>query len=250
PDCWSTCFPDCAGSNQSPIDLDDGSATLFGVFDPPMITGPDKLDMIAENIGHSVKFTTKDSDRMTFSGVGLNSTFVLEQFHFHWGSHDNKGSEHTLNGEAFPMEMHAVTYNSKYASFDAAATQSDGLAVFAFFFEVIVLITIDRKMKIIVKFTDDSQTVRVFPVEGLLSNFGGTFFRYSGSLTTPGCTEGITWTTFVEPTIAISPKQMLVFRHVKTVNENVRGKKRHMYNNFRETEPLNDRVLYKGTITI
>ena len=36
---------------------------------------------------------------------GLPGTFVAQQFHFHWGARDERGSEHAINGHVFPMEV-------------------------------------------------------------------------------------------------------------------------------------------------
>lgn len=38
------------------------------------------------------------------TGGGLTGTFQAAQLHFHWGSDSTKGSEHTLNGNQYPME--------------------------------------------------------------------------------------------------------------------------------------------------
>ena len=40
-----------------------------------------------------------------------DSKFLLWQFHFHWGKDDTQGSEHTVNGREFPMEVHFVHGN-------------------------------------------------------------------------------------------------------------------------------------------
>ena len=45
------------------------------------------------------------SDASRISGGGLPGTFIAEQFHFHWGAVDARGSEHSLNGQHFPMEV-------------------------------------------------------------------------------------------------------------------------------------------------
>lgn len=41
---------------------------------------------------------------VTVTGGGLTGTFKAAQLHFHWGSDSTKGSEHTLNGNQYPME--------------------------------------------------------------------------------------------------------------------------------------------------
>ena len=45
--------------------------------------------------------------------LGLNSSFAFAQLHFHWGSADGKGSEHTVAERQYPLEMHLVHYNTK-----------------------------------------------------------------------------------------------------------------------------------------
>ena len=41
------------------------------------------------------------------SGCGLPTNYYLEQFHFHWGTTDTVGSEHTVDGCPYPMEVRA-----------------------------------------------------------------------------------------------------------------------------------------------
>ena len=45
------------------------------------------------------------------SGGGLEGEYKAGQFHFHWGSVGTQGSEHTLDGRSFPLE---VSSNNKY----------------------------------------------------------------------------------------------------------------------------------------
>jgi len=35
-------------------------------------------------------------------------TFVLEQFHLHWGEDDAAGSEHLINSTAYPAEVSCI----------------------------------------------------------------------------------------------------------------------------------------------
>ena len=43
--------------------------------------------------------------------------------------------------------------------------------------------------------------------EGLMPPLGGTAFRYDGSLTTPPCTEGVTWMVYEQP-VTLSASQI------------------------------------------
>lgn len=53
------------------------------------------------------------------TGGPLRDRFHFEQFHLHWGSTNDKGSEHTINGQLYAAEVR------KMADF----TQQNGLCV-------------------------------------------------------------------------------------------------------------------------
>lgn len=46
----------------------------------------------------------KDNPRTIDEG-GLDDVYQFEQLHFHWGSDSKKGSEHLIDGQAFPLEV-------------------------------------------------------------------------------------------------------------------------------------------------
>ena len=52
----------------------------------------------------SVEIDLKGND-LTLSGGGLPGNYKAQQFHFHWGSEDKRGSEHNINGLQYPMEV-------------------------------------------------------------------------------------------------------------------------------------------------
>jgi carbonic anhydrase len=58
------------------------------------------------------------------------------------------------------------------------------------------------------------------------------YFRYMGSLTTPPCSEGLTWTVFRTP-IEVSPEQILAFATLFPMNA-------------RPLQPLNNRYLLQS----
>ena len=41
-------------------------------------------------------------------GGGLPGKYALRQFHLHWGPADDEGSEHIVDGEAYPLEVRTV----------------------------------------------------------------------------------------------------------------------------------------------
>ncbi|CAJ0922594.1 unnamed protein product, partial [Mesorhabditis belari] len=58
--------------------------------------------------------------------------FHLAQMHAHWGSPDQNGSEHVIDGIQYPMELHFVHYNKKkYSTFSGSIGQPGGIAVIA-----------------------------------------------------------------------------------------------------------------------
>ncbi|KAK7066928.1 hypothetical protein SK128_012060 [Halocaridina rubra] len=123
---------------QSPIDIKE----LVSFKPHPFrFKNYDLINTTQINNGHSYKVAlhpkrqekTEQEEDETFrpevSGGGLPGTYVLDSFHFHWGSNARKGSEHLLEGCAFAGEMHLVHYKKEYGSVGEALKHGDGLAV-------------------------------------------------------------------------------------------------------------------------
>jgi len=66
----------------------------------------------------------------------LSEYYKVEQLHFHWSdSNDNiDGSEHWLNGQSYPLEMHVVTYSRLFSNINEAMPNTRALAVVGVFF--------------------------------------------------------------------------------------------------------------------
>lgn len=47
---------------------------------------------------------------MRIHGGGLPSVYKALQFHLHWGEDAGPGSEHTVDGERYPMEVNLLTF--------------------------------------------------------------------------------------------------------------------------------------------
>lgn len=67
------------------------------------------------------------------------------------------------------------------------------------------------------------------------------FFRYEGSLTTPGSNEVVVWTVFREP-VSISRAQLQAFRGLVAADGTP------LQDNFRPLQPLHGRPMYRSCV--
>lgn len=246
PETWVQNYPLCAGKQQSPISIDVSKVvvnTNLTQFNFKNIHNITNVKMTLENNGHSVQVDLQGND-LKVSGGGLLSDFKVQQFHFHWGSIDKRGSEHSFNGRLYPMEMHLVLYDSQYSRFEDALNKTDGLAVLAFLFEIGE--TNHRFDEIISHLTaiahkDDHTILQTFSLDSLFPGDTAVYYRYHGSLTTPPCYESVIWTIF-KSHIKISEQQIQQFRtqvHRNYANETDRD----LSDDFRPVQELNHRVV-------
>ncbi|XP_045168715.2 carbonic anhydrase 1-like isoform X2 [Mercenaria mercenaria] len=264
PEKWPELFPNmCAGLYQSPIDIPpidtvyNQQLTNF-VFYDQLARG---AKFIADNNGKSIEVDTQGQFLLAYGG--LQYTYRISQFHFHWGGSNDKGSEHTINEEATPMEMHIVTWNvDKYSSIAEAAMEQDGLAVLGILFSVSHYDNplLEPLVKVMPYIKDpewnNSVEIPVVSPSAFLPNSPEKYYRYHGSLTTPRCYESVTWTVFKERQ-TISEKQLNVFRQVLMSRATMEvpgshslqstGEEREpLVNNFRPVQPLNGRVVKRS----
>ncbi|KAL5017123.1 hypothetical protein ScPMuIL_006712 [Solemya velum] len=230
---WTETYPKCGGSSQSPIDI------------------PQEKDLVFDKSLGSISFHGYDnrSVQVTLtnnghSGGGLTSKYYAAQFHFHWGSDVTNGSEHTVNGKAYPIELHIVHYREEYGSLTNAVNKSDGLAVLGFFADVglndnVNMSQITDVLGGSVQNKSDSFVLGNVSMADFLPKSYGNFYRYSGSLTTPSCDESVTWSVFTDR-FSISSGQLAKFRSLY-VNSSSDGDAAHIEDNFRPTQPLNSR---------
>jgi len=244
------------GHHQSPIDL----VPVSGSADPRTFVSLTFNDMYKSdeffvlNNGHTVQvnFRSDLSSSALMSGYGFDRPYKFAQIHFHWGLNDSTGSEHTVQGKHYAMEVHLVHYDSKYGSFQEAAASGDhkGLAVLGIFLEPGLESDINESFDTICDHLpmDFGEAVKVakpldlhwlFPEE----TESVSFFRYFGSLTTPNCTESVEWTVLQKP-LKVKPSEIDRFRHVLGHDAKPMGL------NYRPVQPLGDReVEYLYTAT-
>lgn len=139
---WFDESPICVlGHRQSPINILTDDCIEIVEKIPLKFSGftnvPSSVEII--NNVHAILFQPVYSDvlhpSITDGPLG-NEIYKLAQFHLHFGKDKNSGSEHLIDGNGGPMEVHLVFFNSKYETFQNASVEDDGLAAVGFIFEV------------------------------------------------------------------------------------------------------------------
>ena len=214
------------GVNQSPVDIRDKLAV--GTVGLPELTvsyGQPQLRVI--NNGHTIQVNYPIGN--SFITVGSHR-FELLQFHFH------TPSEHTKEGFHYPMEMHLVHKDG------------DGnLAVIGILFKEGA--QNDELQKLINHLPKDIgkehryrgvhiDLTRFFPAQKL-------FYKYSGSLTTPPCSEGVYWMVFKQPIEASAEQIEAMHALLHDNNRPVQGvHSRHILKSWAEPDLSNDFYYY------
>ncbi|KAL8560660.1 hypothetical protein ACOMHN_052676 [Nucella lapillus] len=234
---WHNEYLHCGGRMQSPINIDTADVLFdpkLRLFDLSTYDTCKQCTMELENVnGHTaeVKYT---GDSIFLRGGSLPDDYILDQFHFHWGGSNEKGSEHKLDNQAFPLEMHIVHHMKKYNRTESAS-KPYGLALGRHNKNFFTLLS---HFKDIVH-KDQHVELEPFALASLLPPNARSYFRYYGSLTTPPCYETVIWTIFAEK-IEISEEQLAVFRTLKTLRDG-ESEEVSISNDFRPVQDLHER---------
>ncbi|XP_033149507.1 carbonic anhydrase 2 [Drosophila busckii] len=245
---WGESFKRCSGKHQSPINI-DALQVVPRRFREFQIHGLERVprDIKLTNNGHTVLVNMYYNDNMEphMSNGPLRSdaVHVFEQFHFHWGINDSMGSEDTINNRAYPAELHVVIRSMEYTNFSQALGQDHGIAVFAFFFKITQAdnpnyVEFTKKLQFIKRKGESVDLDTPISLGSFISTDVQHYYSYVGSLTTPPCSEAVVWVDFEKP-IEISEFQLQFFRQLTASDE-------HLRNNFRPTQPLNNRTVFRN----
>lgn len=244
-DKWPEEFPTCNGSHQSPINVDPFFSSA-GAFEPFYFSYYHEIPQLATvtNNGHSLEVKIKAENQPKVSGGNLGGTYTFDQYHVHWGADDLRGSEHTINHVRYPMELHLVHHKSDYANISAALEHPDGLAVLSLLFVISEndnpsLAPLISQLANNKNLGAQNLTADLYPLTSVLPKDLSRFYRYRGSLTTPKCNEVVTWTIF-DDHVPVSEKQM---KSIRSLQDSVGSP---LLNNFRPTQPLNGRIVYRS----
>lgn len=207
---WGDLKPEYAackqGKEQSPIDIKSAKPGELKPIEFKYQAAP----LAVLNNGHTIQVNLPQGSGATISG----RDYQLAQFHFH------APSEHTLNGQRYPLEVHFVHKNAR-----------GELAVVGVFFkegkENAALNPIWKAMP-----KDGGKEVKAEGVKidaARLLPAERKYFHYDGSLTTPPCSEHVNWNVMAEP-IEASKAQIAAFTAL-------------YQNNARPVQPVNGRAL-------
>ncbi|WP_461830086.1 carbonic anhydrase [Aquifex sp.] len=194
------------GKNQSPVDIKRVVEAELKELEIHYKPGAHTI----KNTGKTIKVLYESGSYVVIDGI----KFELKQFHFH------SPSEHTINGKSYPFEAHLVH-----------ADKDGNLAVIGILFKE------GKKNPVIEELWKHvpSESGKEAKLPKKINAYEllpekKKYYRYSGSLTTPPCTEGVRWIVMVEE-VELSKEQIEKFRKLMGGDTN------------RPVQPLNARVI-------
>ncbi|XP_052707151.1 nacrein-like protein isoform X2 [Crassostrea angulata] len=229
------CWHECGGKRQSPVNIKTEHTHYMPHsllhFHNLCTRVPGKI----RNNGHSPHFST-DARIISLTNVPLRGSdkYIFEEIHFHIGKREEKGSEHSIDGDFYPMEAHMVFYNDKYKDIGAAKSKRDGLVVIGVMAEINddedeenpqqtyfnwgyqpSKLDLNKACPCVgtrdfVQLTEFISPVDVLP-------YDWSFYMYDGSLTTPPCYQTVRWIVMRCP-IRISLEAFNMYKLVQDVH--------------------------------
>ncbi|XP_028261469.1 receptor-type tyrosine-protein phosphatase gamma isoform X2 [Parambassis ranga] len=252
---WAALYPECAANNQSPVNIADDQAVVSEEYQELVLDRFNKESSnqtTMKNTGKTVAVLLKDD--YFVRGAGLPGRFKAEKMEFHWGqSNGSAGSEHSINGRRFPVEMQIYLYNSDdFDSLHAAIKERRIIAAMSVFFELgqkdnPAVEPIIQGLKGVVHHEKETN-LRSFILRDLLPSSVDSYYRYTGSLTTPPCSKVVEWIIFSRP-VYLSHSQLEAFYSIFTTEQQDHVKSvEYLRNNFRPLQTLDNREVFKSAV--
>jgi carbonic anhydrase len=196
------------GTQQSPIDL----TGAVGLDLPNAILDYVPADATVIDNGHTVQVNVPEAGTLELDG----KTYAFAQFHFH------APSEHTVEGDHWPMEWHFV-HKAEDGSLAVLGVLVEEGPAWQPFDIIIESLPLEENI--------EDKVYGQVDIAAFLPELTAAY-RYDGSLTTPPCSEGVEWSV-LQGTITMSIEQMEAFTS------------RFSEANNRPVQPVNDRELEK-----
>mmetsp|Transcript_1149 Transcript_1149/g.1774 ORF Transcript_1149/g.1774 Transcript_1149/m.1774 type:complete len:325 (-) Transcript_1149:56-1030(-) len=244
---WYKLYPDCQGHKQSPVNLSAKDVTTNCSYAPK---GNALFEFFSESckFGDLAYFATSHSWQVNFDRCSLPPAVMVNgvdydllQFHFH------SVSEHTTGGAHSDGELHMVHASQQNADeylviavmFNANHNIIGNSELDSYWFR---LASLSKRRE--GKYPSYIKTDQELADPYSLLPPDLTYFTYAGSLTTPPCTESVTWFVLANA-VSMSPGQLDLFRY-----DMKRGKETLVDangNTNRPTQPLNGRQIFQCT---
>jgi carbonic anhydrase len=227
---WGTIgYPVCgSGMGQSPVNIDTSAVTRLN--GPPLLINYERSELGIENTGHVVEVPIPAGVTDTLR-IG-NDAYQLVQYHFH------APSEHQVNGRPADVEGHFVHQNSQGDTAVVGIFFRTGADPNPLLDKILLSAPVTAGDAVTV---GEASPAELFPGAGGPAGRhrdAGSFYTYTGSLTTPGCTEGVRWFVLADGG-HVSHAAVRRFHFVISRFPNYGG----YPNNNRPVQPLNGRVI-------
>jgi len=214
PQYWVKNYPDCGRKDQSPIDITSSQRAKLPAVEFHYQSSP----LFITNNGHTIQIDFPPAETPASTITIGGEEYRLAQFHFH------QPSEEKLQGRTTDMVVHLVHQRGEGAYMR--------LAVVAVLLKAGAPNALIEALWKHIPAESGHEPVKVPGVtinasELLPTDHG--YYTYLGSLTTPPCTEIVTWYILRAPT-QLSPQQVQTF-------------KKYYSNNVRPVQPLNGRTV-------
>ena len=197
PDTWAsldTASQTCAaGTQQSPIDIGEATRAQLPVLN---IAWARHAESIVNN-GHTIQLNCAEGSTL---GLGKEK-YSLLQFHFH------RPSEHLINGKRFAMEVHFVHRNAAGALAVVGVLMATGRPN-PVFNKIVTTMPHEQGPPVAADATIDP--TRLLPGRR-------SYYTYAGSLTTPPCSETVTWLVLTDA-IQVAETDVAAFAKLYAMN--------------------------------
>ncbi|MBB4866273.1 carbonic anhydrase [Pseudomonas nitritireducens] len=200
-----------SGDHQSPIDISAVHHALSKADSRALQLNYGKSAVTLVNNGHTIQATPGPmaNDWITYRGT----VYQLAQFHFH------TPSEHSINHQRYPMELHLVNKASNGDLLVIGLMLAEGK-------QNAELASLTQALPARSGETFELDRAHSPDLSALIPENSHHYF-YQGSLTTPPCSEGVQWVLFDTP-VQLSKEQIERFARIIGDNhrplQNVNGR--------------------------